>query len=163
MISISKINSSLIEKGFRVFKVLQFGAKTADECAPFGEDSNPLKNMSAVFAETSSGGEPVIIGYFNKNQIAEIGEKRMYSLKEDGSVSSFIWLKNDGKIQLNGNVDNAVRFKPLNTAITQTDTSINTELGKIAAVLNSLVPGSYVPTVIQTDISEAKIDDLKTS
>ena len=86
----------------------------------------------------------------------------MYSLKEDGSVSSFIWLKNDGKIQLNGNADNAVRYKPLNTAITQTDTSINTELSKIAAAISSL-GGVYVPGQIQTDISGAKIDDLKTS
>lgn len=162
MISISKINSSLIEKGYRVFKVLQFGAKTADECAPFGEDSNPLKDMTAVFAETSSGGEPVIIGYFNKNQLAEIGEKRMYSLKQDGSVSSFIWLKNDGTIQLNGTNDNAVRFKPLKNALTQTDTSINTELSKIALAISSL-GGSYTPGQVQTDISGAKIDDLKTS
>lgn len=162
MISISKISSSVIEKGYRILKVLEFGPKTADECAPFGDDSNPLKGMSAVFAETSVEGEPVIIGYLNENQLAAAGEKRIYSLKEDGSVSSFIWLNNDGKIQLNGNTDNAVRYAKLEEAINLMDTSINAELTKIVTAISTL-GGSYTMEPIQTDISAAKIDDLKTS
>ena len=162
MISISKISSSIIEKGYRTLKVLQFGPKTADECAPFGEDSNPLKGMSAIFAETSVEGEPVIIGYLNENQLAGVGEKRIYSLKEDGSVSSFIWLNNDGKIQLNGNVDNVVRYSKLEDAISLMDTSINAELAKIAQAI-LILGGSYIVKPIQTNISAAKIDDLKTS
>lgn len=162
MISIAKIKSSIIEKGYRIFKVMQFGAKTADECSPFGDDSNPLKDMSAVFVETSSGGEPVIIGYFNENQIAEIGEKRIFSLKEDGSVSSYIWLKNDGKIFLNGNTHNAVRYLPLKQGIDSKDALINAELVKIATAIGTL-GGVYVPAPVNTNIVQARIDEIKTS
>lgn len=160
MITLAKVKDSAVEKGMRILKVLQFGPKTADECSPFGEDSNPLKDMTAVFAKTSEAGEPVIIGYINKNQLAKVGEKRMYSLKEDGSISSYIWMKNDGKMELAGNTDNIVRFKPLEQGLHQQDALIMAELAKIATAL-AAVGSVYVPGTVQTQISPAKVDEIK--
>lgn len=161
MITLCKVNETFISGKFRILKVQQFGAKTANECSPFGEDSNPLKNMTAIFAKTSEAGSSVIIGYINENQLANLGEKRIFSLKETGELSSYIWLKNDKTIEINGNNDNLVRFLPLNKALFNLDSNINAELSKISAAIASL-GGTYVNSVVKTDINDAKIEEIKT-
>ena len=52
MIYFSKFSDFVIENGKRVLKVLQFGAKSADECLPFGIDSVPIKGMSTMKLQT---------------------------------------------------------------------------------------------------------------
>lgn len=158
----SKVAESFIENGKRVLKVLQFGTKTADEVGPFGIDSNPLKDMTAIYAETSNNSESVIIGYINKNQIAGIGETRLYSLDENKAVKSFIWLKNDGTIELNGNTYSSVRYEPLESGINAKDNLINIELGKIATAISSL-GGVYTVAPVFTNITSAKNEDVKLS
>ena len=162
MISLAQVKSMVISSGKRILKVVQFGAKTAVQSAPFGDDSSPLKDMVAIFAPTSNMEEPVILGYINKNQIALEGEKRMFSLRPDGTLSFSIHLKNDGTCEIGGNTDNMVKYTPLDTALKSQDTAINTELGKIALAITSL-GGAYVPTAVSTDISASKIDTVKTS
>lgn len=161
MITFSKYFESTLEQGKRILKVLQFGTKTANESMPFGYDAQPIKEMTAIYADTSNNGENVIIGYINKNQIAKAGEVRLYSLDENNALKSFLWLKNDGTLELNGNTYTAVRFEPLQSGINAKDNLINIELGKIATVLNSLAPGSYVVSPISTNITTAKSEDVK--
>ena len=160
MITFSKVKENIINK-FRTLKVQQYGPKTANVIAPFGDDSAPTKDMIALYAETSNISEPVIIGYINKNQIAQPGEKRIFSTKEDGTVATSIHLFTDGSIELGGNSDNAVRYTPLNSGISAKDSLINAELTKIATAI-SILGGSYIPSTINTDITGAKIDDIKT-
>ena len=162
MISTAKVKQWSIEKGKRILKLLQFGAKTAKVAAPFGDDSNPVKDMTAIFAETTASGEPVVIGYINTNQIAQEGEKRIFSLKEDGNLSTYIWLKNDETMEIGGNVDNAVRFSKLKEGIDAKDLLIVQELAKIATAIGS-IGGTYVPGVVVTNIEAAKIKNVKTS
>lgn len=159
-ITLSVIKDAIIKKGMRILKVQQLGAKTADECMPFGEDSNPLEGMVAIFAETGVSGEPVIIGYINKNQLAGKGEKRIYSLKEDGNLSSYIWLKGNEEIHINGNQNSLTKYEPLDLAVKNLDSQLNEQLTLIATAIGT-VGGSYVPTTIQTNISNAKAEDLK--
>jgi hypothetical protein len=162
MIQLTTFKSAVVSAGYRALKVLGYGSAplTADECAPFGDDSNPLKNMIAVYAATDEIGDPVIIGYLNKNQLAAPGEKRIYSLKPDGSLGFYAWLKNDGSMELGGTADNLVRYTPLNTGLTGQDTAINSELAKIALAIG-LLGGSYAPGTITTDISGSKINEIK--
>lgn len=162
MISLSVVIGDVIKTGRRILKVMQYGAKTAAECAPFGDDSSPIKGMTAIYVQTDEIGDPVIVGYINQNQKAAAGEKRFYSLDEDGNEKCFIWLKNNGDIELGGNTDNLVKFTPLNTAINTQTTLINTELTKIAAAI-ALLGGSYTVAPISTDISQSKADKLKCS
>lgn len=162
MITLAKIASSIINSGKRIFKVREYGVKTAFESMPFGEDSNPLKDMTALYVQTGANNEQFIIGYINTKQLAEVGEKRLFSLKTDGTDSAFIWLKNNETIELNGNTDNLVRFAKLELALQQLDQAINGELVKIQTGITG-VGGAYVPAVIQTDISQSKINDLKCS
>lgn len=161
MIYFSKFSDSLIENGKRILKFLQFGAKTADECLPFGIDSVPVKGMSTIYAETSNDAESLILGVINESQEAESGETRFYSMDENKAVKSVIFLKKDGTIEFNGNIYSMVRFEPLEAGLQNSDLAINTELIKIATAINAIVPGSYVPTPIQTNIDLAKFDKNK--
>lgn len=161
MISFSKVKDAVISKGKRILKVQEFGAKTAFDASDYGNDSRPLKDMTAIYARTSVNSEQVIIGYINTNQIAAEGEKRMFSQQLNGDISFAIHLKNDGTCEWGGAADNAVRFSPLKTGIDTKDTDINTELGKIATAIGSL-GGTYTPAPVSTDISASKIDEVKT-
>jgi len=164
MVKISKIISSTIDKGRRILKILRLGKEdiqTSYESSPFGIDSNPTKDMIAIQMETAERGKTVIVGYINVNQIADVGELRLYSTNSQGVEQGYLYLKNDGNLELNGNVDNAMKFIPMNTALQNQVLLINAELVKIAAGLNAIVPGSYVPTPITLDITGAKVDTVK--
>ena len=160
MITLAKIKSVILSQGKRIAKVVQFGPKTVGVSAPFGDDSSPLKDMIAIHASTGEAGESVVIGYINKNQISQPGEKRIFSLAPDGSLSFSIHLKGDGTCEIGGAADNLVRYVPLNAGLQAQDTSINLELTKIATAIASL-GGTYAPVPISTDISAAKINQIK--
>lgn len=161
MISLARIIGVVVKGGSRILKVIQYGAKTADEAAPFGDDSSPLADMIAVYADTGEIGDPVIIGYLNEKQLAAPGEKRLYSLKENGDLSFYAWLKNDGTMELGGNTDNLVRFAPLNTGLAAQNTAINAELAKIALAIGAL-GGAYAPGSVSLNIANSKIVEIKT-
>ena len=148
----------------RMIKVLRFGksdVQTPHEAAPYGVDSNPIKDMVAVFSETLEKGKPVIVGYLNKNQLAEPGEIRHFSTDSNGNLKFYTWLKSDGTMEIGGNVDNMVRHAKLDLALQQQVNLINTELAKISAAV-AVAGGSYVVAPISLDISPAKIDEVKT-
>src|SRR5690606_28196520 len=86
------------------------------QVSPHGIDSNPVKDMVAIYGQTSSDGKAVIIGYMLKNQIAKPGELRMFSTNAQGSEQTFIYLTDNGQILMGGNVDNLVKFTGLNQA-----------------------------------------------
>ena len=140
----------------RVVKVLRLGssdAKTAKEILPFGFDSNPLKDMIAIYAETSSKGGNVIIGYLNKNQLAQVGESRMFSTDADGNLKISIWCKADGTAEIGGNTNHLAQFEALQTAFNQLRSDFNTHTHS----------SNGTPPVIQStaDISPAEITQLK--
>lgn len=161
MITFSKVRSSFIEKGKRVLKVFEFGAKTAVEIAPFGDDSNPIANMTAIYADTGEAGDKIILGYINQSQLAEVGEKRIYSTDSNGAIKFFIWLKNDGTCQIGGTDDNMVRYEKLDDALQAQKTDINVELAKIQSGIIA-AGGSYAKLDISINTSAAKINEIKT-
>ncbi len=162
MNTFSLVKDIILDKAKRSLKVLQFGAKTAQQIAAFGDDSAPLKDMVAIYSKTSEMGDSIIIGYINKNQIALPGEKRIYSLQKDGSKAADIYLKNDSTIEIGGNTDNFVKYAPLDNALRKQDAAINSELTKIATAITAL-GGVYVPAAITTNIDNAKTLKIKTS
>lgn len=158
--TITKIDSTSVEDGFRSAKVEQYGMKTADLVQSFGEDSNPISGMMAVFEETDTDGEPIIIGYINPNAIAAVGEKRMYSVDASGNEQAFIWLKNNGDIELNGSSDNVVRYSELERGLLAMVQKLNAELTKIQVGISAL-GGTYAKVNVDVDIKGAKIDNVK--
>lgn len=161
MITFAKVKSVVLENAKRILKVEELGPKTANEAAPFGDDASPLKDMTAIYSGTSESGTKIIIGYINKNQLATPGEKRIYSLRPDGTLSFEVHLKGDGTCEIGGNGDNLVKFTPLDVALQAQDTAINAELIKIATAITTL-GGAYVVQPVATDISPAKTLSIKT-
>lgn len=166
MISLSKIFSAVTDKlGFRIIKIYQYGPKTANECAPFGDDSNPVQGWDAVYAETATDGDPIVIGYFNPLAKALPGEKRLYSVKKDatGKVyeeAFYLWIHADGTCEIGGKTDNLVRYTPLNNGLTQQNTSLNAELAKIQIAIGAL-GGTYVRAQVNVNVSGSKINEIK--
>ncbi len=148
----------------RITKVRIFGigdVQTGFEASPYGTDSNPIANMRAIYASTSEKGKNVIIGYINVNQLAAVGEHRIYSTDENGELKFYIWLKNDGTCQFGGSVDNLVRYSPLNEGAQDLVAQLQGELVKIAAGI-ATGGGSYSPATLSLDITDYKIDEMKT-
>jgi hypothetical protein len=160
MISLARFKSAIIEGGKRILKVEQFGAKTAKECYPFGFDSMPPENWTAIYADTANKDESVIIGYINKNQLAEAGGSRMYALGSFGEVVGFVRCGANGITELNGSAFSSVRFESLKIAIDNNDTLINTELAKIATAITAL-GGVYSPVSIETNLLNTKSETVK--
>lgn len=114
----------------RLIKFIGYGTndvKNQPEAMPYGLDSNPVKNMTAIYVQNVSG-QLVVIGYININQLADVGEFRTYATDKDGNLQGSVWLKNNGdvnivaqgnstKIKLNQGSSNAVLGDKLNTTL----------------------------------------------
>ena len=160
MITLSKLKSVAIEQGQRILKVMQYGPKTANECGPFGLDSSPLENYTAIYAETANAGESLIIGYIQKTQLANPGESRLFSLDSNGVLKAEIFCKADGTIILNGGLFNSVRYENLNSELQKLKTDINTELLKVQTAITTL-GGTYANAPLNLDLTSAKSDTIK--
>ena len=160
-------STSIDELSRRIIKFLRLGRSDVQDSiqvAPFGFDSCPVKDMIAVYGETSMKGETIIIGYINKNAVVDKGESRMFSIDPTtGVLKTYVKCTNTGDIELGGNANNLVKHTALNTAMQNEAQAVNIELAKIAVVLNSLVPGSYTVVPVTIDISPAKTENVKTS
>lgn len=164
MINFVKTISSRIKDARRLIKVLRYGLSDIQEInvvAPFGTDAAPVQGWIAIYAKTEEKGKNVILGFINENQIAKAGEHRIFSTDSEGNVVFSIHLKNDGTADIGGSDDNMVRFSSLNSGLSNQDGQINTELAKIAVAITGL-GGTYTPGTINTNISAAKIDEIKT-
>lgn len=149
----------------RVIKFLRYGksdVQTSLQVAPAGIDSSPVKDMFALYGETDEKGKTAVMGYINKQQLAEDGEVRIYSQNSSGDLQTYLWVKKNGTMEFGGAVHNLVRYTPLNAGLQSEVNKINVELGKIAVALNAIVPGSYTVVPVSVDISASKIDELKT-
>lgn len=146
----------------RVVKFTGYGlsdTKETIEISSFGIDTNPIKGMVAVYSNTNDQGVKVVVGYMNKNQLSGPGESRVYSVDSDGGLKAFVFCKSDGKLQLNGSVDNAVRYTPLNNGVQDFKTGIQAELVKIQTAITGL-GGVYTPGTLTVDIADSKIDTV---
>lgn len=150
---VKTISTSIDSITRRIVKVLRMGKsdiQTSFSTAPYGVDSNPIKDMIAVYSETGEKGKTVIIGYINKNAHADIGELRLFSTDSNGSEKKYIWLKNDNTIEVGGSSDNMVRYSALETAF-----------NIMLADLNSARAALSLPPSV-ANISGAKINEIKT-
>ncbi|MCH9621016.1 MAG: hypothetical protein S4CHLAM20_04300 [Chlamydiia bacterium] len=160
---ISKVISVEFDKLKRhVIKVLSKGkidVRTPLNTSPPNTDAPPIAGLRAIYMRTGNSGKSVIIGYINEKMVAKPGEYRIYSTDLGGVEKNYIHLTNDGVIEIGGESDNMVRYSKLNDGMSDLDTQINAELVKIATAIG----GSYTPGTISTDISDSKIDEVKTS
>lgn len=169
--------SNAIEEGLRKIKVRRLGnfdIQTPRQATPFGIDSAPMDKMVAVYCETNKKGKPVILGYLNKSLLAANGEIRVFAIKSDGTLSTSIWLKNDGTMEIGGNANHMARFEELKEGYDQLKTDLNDMKSKWNAFVAAYVPGSPSVTGLPAtlagqdspastaSIDAAKIDEIKT-
>jgi hypothetical protein len=114
-----------LSNAFRVLNVLRFGASdvvSAYESAPAGYDGAPNPNVTAVFSETKVNGRNVIVGYIDKNKVAQSGESRLFSQDQNGNLLFNVYLADDGNLYLGTSPtlsdysDFLVKFNELQTA-----------------------------------------------
>ena len=176
MIHFEKVNDSTQDNVFRRILKTLFGRSSvsnAFESSPFGLDSNPLLNDDAIVIESLENGKKVVLGYINKNQIAGKGEIRLYSLNSDREEQNYLWIKSNGDIEVGGDSDNMVRYSKLETAFNELKDDFNNHVQKWNIFATAYIPGGPVlvgtpPTASTSstsnaDISQAKIDEIKTS
>jgi hypothetical protein len=154
----SRILDAIIDSvGRRILKVTGHGKNTykATQASNFGVDSNPLKGMVAIYSETLTNGKPVIIGYVNTNQLAAEGETRLFSLDANGTLKTYLWLKNNGDTLIGGDARHLAAFEELKSGFDQLKSDFNLHVHG--------APGTP-PTVPSTaSIDGAKTDKVKTA
>lgn len=158
-------------------KFLRMGKSDVREClevSPYGIDSNPIKDMIALYGPTGENGKDTIIGYLNKNRIAEPGESRIFSTDAEGVLQTYILLKNaDGIMEIGGNTDFMVRYSELASAFNELKSDHNSLVTAFNAHMHPTagsgppspptpIPSSIPATPSSADISGAKIEEIKT-
>jgi hypothetical protein len=176
--NIVKIISSKIDSSGKIIaKFLRFGKDDVRESvviSPYGFDSNPIANMRAIYSQTESNGDSVIIGYINVNQVTKEGESRIFATDSNGNIQIYIHLKDDGSIEFGGDTGNLTRFQELESAFNEMKGDLNDMISKWNSFVVAYVPGSPAsvgtpPTLAgqnvqpsTADISGAKIEEFKT-
>ena len=164
MIIVNVLSASFDSVKRLVVKFIRYGlndTQTAIDVAPYGTDANPIAGMIALYDVTPGSGETFIVGYLVKNRMAAPGEHRIFSTDSNGNLKAYLWAKNNGNLELNGNADNAVRYAPLNTELSSFKTVMQAELVKIATGIIA-GGGTYTPGTLSLDISASKIDTVLT-
>ena len=126
-----------------------------------------------VVTQTNQIQSQKFYGFDNKNQISDVGEKRIFSTDSDGNVVFALHLKNDGTAEFGGNNDFLVRFNELESGFN----ALKSDLNDLVSAFNSHmhataatgppVPPTPIPSQIPAtpstaSISGAKIEEIKT-
>ena len=144
----------LIQKVRRLGK---YDIQTAPIAAPYGVDSNPIEGMVAIFAETSMKGDQVIIGYVNKNAIAEVGGLGLFSTNSAGAEQFYVYLRASNNLELGGDARHLARFEELETAFNELKSAYNSHTHLSTA---TGTPTSTTSAASSADISACKIDNI---
>ena len=146
------------------------GSRTVEVTPAPGLEINPGKGEKLIIAAIGNGSYMVSVGGTSPvpPDTAE-GERRLYSVDSGGDVAGFITLRNDGNIELNGAVDNAVAFSELKTAFNSLKQTLDDFITKFnshihittATIGAGAVLGTISPTVVLATPSTANIDPAK--
>ena len=169
------LSAKVDDKKRRLIKFLGMGTDDVREnvlAAPFGDDSHPVKDLKAIYTQTGADGDDIVVGFINENCLAKVGEKRFFSTDEDGAEQFYLWLRNDGTIEIGGDSGNAVRyqqlqqeFDKLNDKFNDLVTAFNAHqhTGNLGAPTPIVpIPGSIPAQPSAADITQCKIDEIKT-
>lgn len=174
MINLVTVISTEIKKAKLLVKVLRYGkadTQTPTQVSPHGIDSNPVKDMIAVYAKCGSDNNNVIVGYINKNSIAKVGELRLFSTDEDGAEKFYYYLKDDGTTEIGGDTNYAVKYNELETEFNKLKQTVNDLIQKynththvlaLSAGTGTAAPTATVATVNTSNITQAKNTKIKT-
>lgn len=164
---LGKVNGAKITDKIRQIIAIIWGkndVRNAYDVTPYGIDASPIKGMTAVYANTENNGQPIVVGYINKNQIAKPGECRMFSTNDSGSFQAQVYALQDGNILIGDSetiaayTDFFVKWTAFNTTI---QAYLVTQNAAITTAISGL-GGAYV-TPPPPDFSSAKTTNIKTT
>ena len=132
-----------------------------------GIDSNPTKDMIALYETTDVSGENFVVGFILKDRIAKPGETRIFATDENGVVKNYIYLRDNGDIEFGGTAGNLVRYQELETAFNELNNKFNTFISNYNTHIHPTPSGASSPPTVPgqsstADITGAKIDKFKT-
>jgi len=136
--------------------------------APFGFDSVGVQNMQCVFSDTSNNRYPIIVGWLNTSVVAQEGESRMYATNSGGSVVGYVYLKNNGELNLLGDSNWAVKYTELATQFNELKGKFNDLVTAYNVHTHPLSTGTSSATLTQAtqstaDITQSKNERIKTN
>lgn len=179
MLKLLRVTQTKFNKLFQlvVTSVSSRNTLTAEEYGPYGNDSRPSKDTTAIYATTIRDGDECIIGYLNNNRKSEIGEHRLFCTDEAGNFKFNVWLRADGTLLMGDSdipaeyVNYAVMFNELKIefdkfqqAFNQHVTVYNSHIHPILNALPAATPPGVVtssPTLSTSTPSTAVIDNAK--
>lgn len=173
MITLGKIISTEFDNlKRRLIKITRFGksdVQTPMEGMPFGIDSNPTKDMIALYAESAEKGKAYIVGYILKNHKADVGELRLYATDAQGAEKGYAWLKKDGTLELLGDTNFAVKYTEMKAEFDKlkkshndllTEYQTHTHPTNFAVITTTPTVSTQLPN--QSNMSQAKNAKIKT-
>lgn len=142
--------------------------------APFGFDSVGVQNMQCVFSDTSNNRYPIIVGWLNTSVVAQEGESRMYATDSSGGVVGYVYLKNNGELNLLGDSNWAVKYTELATQFNELKGKFNDLVTAFNSHVHTVTIASFgtpTPTIPTTstatpstaDITQSKNERIKTN
>lgn len=137
-------------------EMLDGEVRTIELMCNANEDFNPASGCRIFVVEYDEGYQLGIAATDDLNPESEPGEKELYST--DNPVTqklAKIKLNKDGEIELNGNMDNVVRWSDLNTQLQLLVANIN-------ALFATKLDGGGTAGSLILDISGSKVDEVKT-
>jgi len=148
----SDINSILLQ-----VEMMDGDVRTVELMCNANENFNPANGCRIFVVDAEDGYKLGIGATDNLEPDAEAGEKEIYSTDNPVTTKlATIKLNKDSEIELNGNVDNAVRWSELNTALQTLVTDIN-------ALFATKKDEAGSAGTLTLDLSASKIDEVKTS
>jgi hypothetical protein len=169
---VSRYITTTTSEGKRLNTVVCFGTDNTDprqgyNVAPFGFDSVGTQNLQAVYADTANNRYPIILGWLNTSVVAQEGESRMYSTDSNGGVVGYVYLKNNGELNLLGDSNWAVKYTELASQFNELKGKFNDLVSKWNAFCTDYVPGSPTtagqPLTLTTDTVSPSTADITQS
>ena len=165
---IGKVIKSLIKNSLREIQTeiwTQY-IKSSRQVLPPGMDSVPIEgDQGIIIMIDQTEGKTIAIGVYPDPQ-AESGEVRFYARNDSGVEQSFLWIKKDGTIEINGDTDFAVAFNDLKVEFNK----LNSEYNKLVSRMLAWTPvptdgGTALKTAITVPptvaVSGSNIDNAK--
>ena len=163
---VSRYISTNTSNGKRFNTVVCFGTDNTNSMqgynvAPFGFDSVGVQNMQCVFSDTSNNRYPIIVGWLNTSVVAQEGESRMYATDSSGGVVGYVYLKNNGELNLLGDSNWAVKYTELATQFNELKGKFNDLVTAYNAHIHPTPSGPSGVTVSTASPSTADITQSK--
>lgn len=100
---------------------------TAEHFAAPGDDSHPLRDDFVLLMPLRQTGRAAAAGYLDpKNeQLAAVGERRLYARNESGTVVATVWIKNTGEVLVE-NDNGSITLQPDGGTVTESPEATHT-------------------------------------